>query len=57
MVKKMEEEKNNGLLKFSGEYQNDQRNGYGTEYYQNGKVKFDGEFINGVKNKKKKKKK
>ena len=37
----------NNILKFEGEYINDERNGKGREYDINGKIIFEGDFING----------
>ena len=35
------------LVKFEGEYLNDEKNGKGIEYNPDGQIQFDGEFLNG----------
>ena len=39
----------NGCIKYTGEYSNDQWNGKGEEYYESGKIKFKGMFLDGKK--------
>ena len=37
----------NGMLKYEGNFYNDEYNGEGIEYYENGDKKYEGKFING----------
>ena len=45
-IKNAKEYENN-ILKFEGEYLNDERNGKGKEYDSNGKIIFEGYFLKG----------